>query len=428
MRTKKHSGLIAACLGLLAFGLILLDWVIWVFIASLVLILFISYMLFYPKEINVEIVREISNVKIFENDEAEVTLKIKNKGKTLSFLEIFDLLPDRIKIGKGSNYALVSLRENEEITIKYTVICPIRGHYQIGPLHLRMRDYFSFFVEEKIVDDDAKITVIPRVEEIKGFTTRSKVNPFPGLLKTNYAGSGIEFHSIRRYTPGDSYKKINWKAFARWNNVMVNEFEMESTTDVIIILDSREIENIGTLKHNPLEYNIKAAISLTSYYLKKRDRVGLIIYGQTDSKLKWIYPESGKKQLYKIIKEVVETQPEGDISLSSVVDTATLYMIPQKSLVILISSLQNDSTISEALIKLIARKFRVYVISPSSLDIEYSLQTYDPIFELAYKILKFERKNYLSRLRNTGAVIVDWNPSLPLSLSLKEVEQYRIRY
>jgi uncharacterized protein (DUF58 family) len=337
-------------------------------------------------------------------------------------------LPNRVKIGKGSNYALTSFKQNEEIIIKYTISCPVRGYYQIGPLHLRLKDYLSLFFKEKIIDDDAKLTVIPRVEDLKGFISRAKANPYPGLMQTNYAGTGMEFHGIRSYTTGDSYKKINWKAFARWNNMMVNEFETESTTDVIIILDSREIENIGTLKHNTLEYNIKAAIALAAHYLKIHDRVGIIIYGKTDGKLRWVYPESGKKQLYKIITEIVETQPEGDIPLNTVINTAVMHMIPRRSLVILISSLQNDQTITEAITQLLARKFKIYVISPSPLDIEYSLHSYDPYFEVAYKTLKFERKNNLSRLRNKGAIVVDWNPSLPLSLSLKEVEQYRIKH
>jgi uncharacterized protein (DUF58 family) len=424
----KCAAIIAACVGLLLFGLFLLDWVIWIFIAPLILILFTSFLLFKNKEPSIELVREISNGKIFENDRAEITLKLKNKGHSIQFLEIFDKLPDRVSIEKGSNFSVTSFKQKEEFTIKYEIGCPVRGHYQIGPLYLRMRDFFGLFTIEKIIDDDAKLTVIPKVEDLKGFGSRSKSNPFPGIMRTNYAGSGMEFHGIRNYTPGDNFKKINWKAFARWNNIMVNEFEIDSTTDVIIILDSREIENIGALKHNSLEYSIKAAVALASHYLKKRDKVGIIIYGKSDGSLKWIYPESGKKQLYKIIKEIVETQPEGEYPLNPVINTASVHMLPRKSLVILISSLQADFTIAQAITKLIANKFNVLVLSPSPLDIEFQLKDYDQYYEIAYKTLKLERKNILSRLRSKGAIVVDWNPALPLSLSLKEVEQYRIKH
>ena len=427
MRTIKCAAIIAACISLLLFGLILLDWIIWIFIAPLLLILFISYIIFQDKEPNIELSREISKQKIFENDTAEITLKLKNKGKTIQLLEIFDKLPDRVEIEKGSNFSITSIKKNEELIIKYELNFPIRGHFQIGPLYLRTRDFFGLFTIEEIIDDDAKITVIPKIEDLKGFGSRSRANPFPGLMKTNYAGSGMEFQGIREYVPGDSYKKINWKAFARWNKVVVNEFEMESTTDVIIILDSRQIENIGTLKHNSLEYSIKAAVSLASYYLKRQNKVGIIIYGKSNGELRWIYPESGIKQLYKIINETIETKAEGDFPLNPVINTAAIHMLPKKSLIILLSSLQADFTIDQAVTKLISKNFNVLVLSPSQIDIEFQLNEYNPYYEIAYKTLKFERKNIISRIRSKGAIVIDWNPAISLSLSLKEVEQYRVK-
>jgi uncharacterized protein (DUF58 family) len=398
-----------------------------IFLIPLVIILFAGVASHHHDEINIEVVRSLSNVKIFENDKIKVDLKLKNVGESIGYLEIFDFLPKKIRITKGTNYLLTRFNKDEEIEISYEIECPIRGHFPLGPLFFRAHDYFGLFFKEEIVNTDSVVTVIPQIEEIKDIEVRAKANIYPGLMQAKHAGVGTEFFGIRNYTSSDSFKKINWKSFARFNNLMVNEYELESTTDVILMVDCRDLQGIGTIKHNPLEYSIKAAVSITSHFLKRRDRVGLIAYGRSDGHLNWIYPESGKKQLYKIIEELVSVHAFGDFPLNGVVFRAVTHMLPKKALIIFISSLEGDWSIEKAIQDLVARSFNVVVLSPSPIDIEYSLFGNDEYSKLAHRILSIERDNFLSRLRNIGARVVDWNPALPLAASLKEVEKYQSR-
>jgi hypothetical protein len=102
-------------------------------------------------------------------------------------------------------------------------------------------------------------------------------------------------------------------------------------------------------------------------------------------------------------------------------------MLPKKALIIFISSLEGDWSIPKAIEDLVSRGFNVIVLSPSPVDIEYSFQKTDKHHDLAKRILSLERKNFLSRLRHTGARVVDWNPTIPLGASLKEVEKFQAR-
>ena len=427
MRTIKCAGIVVSCIIFLIFSLIFVDWLVLIFIIPLLFFLFIGVIFFHEREINVEVIRNLSNVKIFELDKIEITLTIKNRGNNINFLEIFDTLPSKVTVSKGANYSVLSLKKDEEITTTYEISCPIRGHYKLGPLYFRVKDFFGMFYKEAIVDTNTDITVIPQIEEINDISIRSKANIYPGIMQTKHSGIGTEFLGIREYTSGDTFKRINWKSFARFNKPLVNEYEMESTTDVILIVDARQIQGVGTMKHNPMEYGIKAAGSIASHFLKRRDRVGLIVYGKSEGKLKWVYPESGKKQLYKIIEEIVETQAQGDFPFNGVVYRSVTHMLPKKALVIFISSLEQDITIPKGVERLIAHGFNLIILSPSPLDIEYSLHSVDDDYTLAHKILSFERKNFIAQLRNKGARVVDWNPSMPLVVSLKEVEKYQIR-
>jgi len=428
MRTIKCAGIVAGCIGVLLFSLIFVDWLIIIFTIPLFILLFAGVLTFYKEEIRIEVVRSLSNVKVFEYDNVEVTLKIKNLGENIKFMEIYDSLPDRVKVVKGSNYSIVDLEKNQEIQIKYEISCPIRGRYILSSLLFRIRDFFGMFYKEAIVESSSYITVLPHIEEIKDVAVKAKPVIYPGIMHVKHAGIGTEFYGIRDYTTGDTFKKINWKSFARFNEIMVNEFELESPTDAIIIVDARENQGVGTIKHNTLEFGIKAAVSLASHFLKRRDRVGLIAYGPSQGELKWVYPESGKKQLYKIIEEIVSLQAYGDFPFNGVIYRSVTHLLPKKSLILFISSLENDWSIPKAIEQLVAYNFNVIVLSPSPVDIEYSLQTVDANTGLAYRLLSFERKNFLTQLRGMGVRVVDWNPTLPLTVALKEVGKSQTRY
>jgi len=46
---------------------------------------------------------------------------------------------------------------------------------------------------------------------------------------------------------------------------------------------------------------------------------------------------------------------------------------------------------------------------------------------LAHRILSFERENFLTELRNTGATVVEWDLETPLAVTLEEVGKYQIK-
>lgn len=427
MQTLKTTVIIAGCLILLLFSLIFANWIFIAFIIPLIIYLFFSIVTFNEEDIDIDVKRTISKERVFENDEVNIKLEIKNKGRKISFLEIYDTLSKKVEIIKGSNYAALTLNKNEKITLEYTVLCKLRGFFPVGPVKVRTKDFFELFYNQESIDSKNHIMALPRLEEIRNVPLKSRANLFPGAIHARQAGIGTEFYGLRKYFPGDSFKHINWKSLARFNDLMVNEFSMESTTDVIIIVDSREIESMGTLQNNPLEYSIKAAGALASFFLNRRDRVGLIAYGKNKGNLTWVYPESGKKQLHKILENLVEIEAYGDYSFNSMINEAFTRMIPKKSLVFFISSLQNDETITKGIERLIRMGFNTLVLSPSSVDIEIFSQETDEIDNIAYKVLSFERKNNLSKLRNTGAIVIDWNPSLPLVAQLEEVGQYQLQ-
>ena len=141
---------------------------------------------------------------------------------------------------------------------------------------------------------------------------------YTGATTLRTPGQGSEFYSLREYVPGDPFKNINWKAFARTGDLMVNEKCRDAVTDLYILLDSRDIARIGTVLKNPLEMGTVSAASLAAFFLKRRDSVALAIF---DDSLSYLQPDTGDKQYFKILSALAGVSPKGNMPLQAVTNS-----------------------------------------------------------------------------------------------------------
>ncbi len=367
--------------------------------------------------------RELSSEKIFEDGIVTVDLSLVNKGGRTGFLEIRDKLPKQIQIEEGTNYLIIDLRPNESLRMRYRVKAPIRGIYEFGPVTLRAQDVFNVFYKELQLELVDNVTVFPIVYDIKDLPIRSRTPKlFPGASKVKQPGPGSEFFLIRNYVPGDPFKNINWKAYARTGELLVNEKEREAVSDIVIMLDSRANSATGTLGHNALIYGSRAAATLTNFFIKRRDSVALIVFGE---KLLSIKPSQGSKQLYEILTALAGADSAGSLPMKGVVEVSSPYM-PRRSPVILITNLDGDPTVIDAISILRTLEFDVVVLTPSSIEFELmSRKRLEAGVEksLEYEVLRLERDILVQDLRGYGASVVEWDPKVPLLAILLSAAQ-----
>ena len=160
-----------------------------------------------------------------------------------------------------------------------------------------------------------------------------------GAYNSKYRGGGIEFSEVREYIPGDDVKRIDWNVSARHNSLYVKEFVEENELNIYLILDLSASTNFGFIK-SKLDLGFEVAASLMFLALKNNDRLGLGIF--TNQLEKFIPSKKGKRQLLKIIKELIEYKPkskETDIlkSLSTLKNK-----LKRKSIIYIISDFLSD--------------------------------------------------------------------------------------
>jgi len=414
MWTRKAAILFTSGISLILIGMMISNFQL--MIIGLTFISFIAINGWVEGHSDLEVNREISAVNVYKGDDINVVLTIKNKSyRRTQQLEVFDNVPHEMKMRKGVNLMRINLGPGQMATIRYTVRCPLRGHYTIGPTSVRYRNAFNLFVSETSVSDRSDITVFPQVRDVEEALIRSDVpKMYTGATTLKTPGQGMEFYALREYFPGDSFRSINWKAFARTGELMVNEKTRDAVTDVFIILDTRDVARIGTVLKNPLEMGTVAAASIANYFIKRRDSVSLVTYGE---RMDFLPPETGDKQHYKVLSQLAAVQSKGSMPLQAVTN-ALSPRISRGSPVFIISSLEGDGTTLSAIRNLSGKGHEVIVLSPSSIDLERLVSR---IPRMAYEVLKLERQNRLTAISGYGAKVIDWTPSVDLSQALLQV-------
>ncbi len=414
MWSKKAAAVAGGAIFLTLAGLIRLNYL---FIsAGLVMLTFVVISSFLDVWMpNVKIRRETTSDNIFEDGTMSVKFIIKNTGLGIGFVEIYDSLPPQARIIKGSNYTLLYMKPWQEVSFEYSLKLPLRGHYHLGPVKMRVKDAFDLFYNERIEESIHSFSVFPQIEVLEEQVITSRAPKLlSGAMPLNVIGTGTEFYSLREFVPGDSLRSVNWKALAKKGKMMVNETVREDVMDVILLVDAREVSAVGGGRDTPLEMSCRAAATYAKQLLDERNNVALMVYGDTIDRIDL---DRGEHHLFKILTGLSSAKPQGNLKLEIVMKDL-LPHLPSGSPIILFSSLDDDHTISEAFTSTISRGFTITTISPSSLDFEERMKRI-PMEPLL--IAKIERDNMISEIRSFGLQVGDWKYGDNVNTALQEI-------
>jgi uncharacterized protein (DUF58 family) len=90
----------------------------------------------------------------------------------------------------------------------------------------------------------------------------------------------MEFEQIKEYVRGDDYRTINWKATARKEALMVNNYTDERSQQIYCLINKGRVMKMPFGGMTLLDYAINASLVLANVALVKQDRAGLITFAE----------------------------------------------------------------------------------------------------------------------------------------------------
>ncbi len=418
MRTVFEAQLAATAIALVFLAVFLRS-------AALLIVVLIPVTLFAfgatapPQVPRLVVARTLSRDRMSIGQEVQVSVRVRNDGPALDLVELWDPVPPELTITEGSNRRLLAIPRDGELVVEYVATARGKGETAVGPLQVRSLDPLGLGYETSDARDAATLLIAPPIEDLRQVRVAPRrTRPWFGPVPSRTIGHGTEFYGIRGYVPGDETRRVNWKASARHDRLLVNEYEGERTSDAVIVLDARTATEVGPPLATTADWGVRAALSVAAALLSAGNRVGLLVQRNL---LDWVYLGYGRKQLHRILEVLIRTRTGGDWRLEHVAATLP-RLFPRKVHVILISPLVDAPAVA-ALADLVARGFDMTVISPSPVEVERRMYPAEPALDDAYRLLRLERSNVISALRRYAAV-VDWDPAVPLALALKGVERF----
>lgn len=110
---------------------------------------------------------------------------------------------------------------------------------------------------------------LQRLDTLALLARRAVASGRPGMRRSPLAGSSMEFADYRRYTPGDDFRRIDWRAYARLERLFLRLFEAEENRQVTVLVDCSDSMQHG----EKAALATKLAAALAYIALKSEDSV-----------------------------------------------------------------------------------------------------------------------------------------------------------
>jgi len=319
------------------FGIILLFVLSFLFPSLLVLskllvvlflvVLILDLLVLFGKKNGIEASRLLPE-KFSNGDSNKIVVQIKNTYSLKMDCAIIDELPHQFQERDFNLKLQLSPDKKEEVAYHVTPL--ERGEYWFGKLHVFANNAIGLVARRFTFENSRQVKTYPSFLQLKkyDFISLNQSHLQFGIKKIRRIGHSYEFEQIKDYVQGDTIRDINWKATAKRNQLMVNQFQDEKSQQVYSIIDKGRVMKMPFDGLSLLDYAINAALVISSVVVRKHDKAGLfsfskkadnfIVAERRNSQMNLIqeslynvktdYSESDFGNLYSLIKRKITTR------------------------------------------------------------------------------------------------------------------------
>jgi uncharacterized protein (DUF58 family) len=177
-----------------------------------------------------------------------------------------------------------------------------------------------------------------------------------GLHRSPYHGFSVEFAEHRPYNPGDDFKHVDWKVYAKKERFYVKQYEEETNLRTYVLLDtssSMHFKHFG--EWSKLKYGIHYAASLMYLMHRQRDACGLIPF---NTGIETFIPAKGTyahlRQIYIELEKQLIREEKADQEKRKTASAQVIHEVAERlnhrSLVVIVTDLFENVEKHDALI------------------------------------------------------------------------------
>ncbi len=217
--------------------------------------------------------------KFSNGDDNPIEIHINNYFTFPIFTKVVDEIPFQFQ--KRDFSIAYKIKASTSKEFKYDLRPTERGEYWFGKLIVYVQSPLRLVSKRFDFEDKKMITTYPSFIQLQKFDLMAMAyrNEF-GIKKVRRIGHTMEFEQIKEYVLGDDIRTINWKATAKRNQLMVNQFQDEKAQPIYSIIDKGRVMKMPFNGLTLLDYAINSTLVISNITLKKQDKAGMLCFSK----------------------------------------------------------------------------------------------------------------------------------------------------
>jgi uncharacterized protein (DUF58 family) len=368
----------------------------------------------------------ITPEKLSNGDENSIIINIKNFYTFPVFAKIIDEIPFQFQV---RNFEIKRKIKNNSIDDFQYFLRPIeRGEYHFGNLNVYISSPLNIVAKRYTFGNNQMVPTYPSYIQLRKYDLIAFSNNLfqYGVKKIRRIGHTMEFEQIKEYVQGDDIRTLNWKATAKKNALMVNQFQDEKAQNIYMVIDKGRTMKMPFNGLSLLDYAINATLVLSNVILKKQDKAGMFSFSKKVENR--VVAEKRTSQMQKILESLYNVKTDYFES-----DYSRLYVdikknINHRSLIILYTNFETLDGLHRQMpyLKGIAKNHLLVVVFFQNTELfhithkksETIQEIYDKV--IAEKFI-FEKKLIINELKKYGIHSVLTQPE---NLTLDTINKY----
>lgn len=266
--------------------------------------------------------------------------------------------------GKEPASSVIALTSFNSRSIYEKFKCKYRGYYNYGPIEVKVEDMFGLFRWRRKVGCEGYLRVFPKIINLTRFDVKP-MQTFGTVTKKQKANEDYtNISDIRKYYPGDSFKKIHWKVSARKGSLHVKNYDTSGNAEAYIFLDLYRNSYDDISRADTEEKAVECATAIIHYMLSRNINTGLYEDGG-----KGVYVRGRDlDELRKFMDELIVARSDGKVPFGELLDSRS-RLLPGGSSIVAVTPKIDDSLVLKV-VQLEETGFDVTVICITSGEIE----------------------------------------------------------
>lgn len=218
--------------------------------------------------------------KLSNGDENPIAISIKNYYTFAILVKVIDEIPFQFQV---RNFEIKrKIKASSQDDIQYFLRPTERGEYHFGKLNIYVSSPLRLISRRFMFENGHMVPTYPSYIQLRKYDLMAFSNNLfqYGVKKIRRIGHTIEFEQIKEYVQGDDIRTLNWKATAKKNSLMVNQFQDEKSQSVYMVIDKGRVMKMPFNQLSLLDYAINATLVLSNVILKKHDKAGMFTFSK----------------------------------------------------------------------------------------------------------------------------------------------------